>query len=166
MTLRIDMKSAVFGCVLTVSVCLLAGVGGDGSANPLGRFHVECGSDTAYLVDTATGQVWRSYDNGFARPKLSERPAAATAGEEKYLGQWRSHDSDEDDLGLRLEAGGRAYASEGDTKHYEGMWRVEGDHIVIMIEDEHLLGEIDSDGRLSLWQKDKEKERKSFQRVQ
>ena len=164
MKTQIDMKSAVVGAVLGVAVCLLAGVAGNRLRETIGRFRLACEDNRTYLVDTVTGQVWNSTSRDFRKPKLIEMPAA-TALPKEFIGQWRS-DNPADDLGLRLDADGRVHATEGDTKRYEGMWRVEGDRIVIMIEDERLLGEIDPDGRLSLWEKGNENERKSFQRVQ
>jgi hypothetical protein len=51
-------------------------------AGPVGRYQVCCSQNTAYLVDTVTGQVWLNSEREFRMPKLRaegapESPAAA-----------------------------------------------------------------------------------------
>lgn len=169
MKTRIDIKSAVVGGLLVAGLCLLAGASGGLSAM-IGRFQIACTDSVCYLVDTATGQVWDHGDPDFKSPKLpgaaaAKTPRAPMAGSEAFVGLWQSEDPDEDDLGLRLEADGRALATEGSNRH-KGKWRVQGGRIFITIEDETVTGEIAPDGRLILWEEGDEDERIPFRRIQ
>jgi hypothetical protein len=162
----IDLKSAAVGGVLGALLCLLAGVAGDGARETVGRFRIACENNRAHLVDTVTGQVWRSTDRGFTSPKLTHRPVVTAAEAGQYLGSWREQDTGGDDLTIRLDEGGRAYATEGDAQHHEGSWRVEGGRLFVTIDGERVLGELASDGRLYLWKEGKDDDRKLFRKVQ
>ena len=165
MKTRIDMKSVVVGGMLAAGLCLLAGAAGSGGTpGPIGRFQIACTNTTCYLVDTVAGQVWQSGDREFKSPKLQDQGAAVTGEATDFVGQWHSDDPDEDDLGLRLEADGRALATEG-SKLHEGLWRVEGARIFITIEDETVTGELDPAGRLILWEEGDADERIPFRKV-
>jgi hypothetical protein len=166
---HIDVKSAGIGAVAGFAFMLLAGATAERSL-VVGRFQIACTDSACWLVDTATGQVWYQGDPGFKAPKLAVVPAAQVpeavpAGAEGFVGQWHSDHPDEDDLGLRLEADGRALATEG-SRRYEGRWRVEGGRIFVTIDDETVTGEIGADGRLILWAEGDEDERIPFRRIQ
>ncbi len=64
----IDFKSAVIGLLLGVCVMLVLGAGGIGTTN-IGRYRivrVGTSSTTCFVIDSATGRVWRknSYVQG------------------------------------------------------------------------------------------------------
>jgi len=166
MKTRIDMKSVMVGGMLATGLCLLAGAAGSGGEpGPIGRFQLACTNTVCYLVDTATGQVWDHGDPRFKLPKLQDPPVAVTGEATDFVGRWNSDDPDEDDLTLRLEAGGRAFATDG-TKRHEGRWRVEGTRIFITIDDDTVTGELDSADRLLLWDEDNADDRIPFRKVQ
>ena len=166
MKTRIDRKSVLIGGMMGVGLCLWAGaVGSSDGPGPVGRFQIACTNAVCYLVDTATGRVWQSGDRDFKSPKLQDHGAAVTGEATDFVGQWHPDHSDEDDLGLRLEAGGRAVATEGDRRH-EGSWRMEGTRIFITIDDDTVTGEFDSEGRLVLWEEGDPDEKIPFRKVQ
>ena len=166
MKTRIDTKSVLIGGMVAVGLCLLAGAAGSsGGPGPIGRFQIACTNTMCYLVDTATGQVWDRGDRDFKSPKLQDQRTVVTGEATDFVGQWHSDHPDEDDLGLRLEADGRAVATEGDRRH-EGAWRVEGTRIFITIDDETVTGEFDSTGRLVLWEEGDPEEKIPFRKVQ
>lgn len=164
---HIEVKSAVIGAVLVLALVLLAGATGSSGRLPVvGRFQIACTNTRCYLVDTATGQVWMDDATDFKAPKL-DAPAStpALAGDATdFIGQWASDDPKEDDLAIRLEPDGRAIASE-DTKQYEGNWRVEGTRVIITVEDESVVGELQPDGRLLLWEEGDRDDTIMFKRV-
>jgi len=74
---KVEVRSVLFGVLL--GVLLMASFGA--VANPAGapgRFVIETNEAHAFVLDTATGQVWEKFtpssqgqtDNEFARPKL------------------------------------------------------------------------------------------------
>jgi len=164
---QIQIKSAVIGAALVLALVLLAGATGSSGRLPVvRRFQIACTNMQCYLVDTATGQVWMQADHDFKEPKL-EAPAATpalTGDATDFVGSWASDDPQEDDLSIRLEPDGRAIASE-DTKQYEGRWRVEGARVVITVEDESVVGELQPDGRLLLWEEGDRDDTIMFKRV-
>jgi hypothetical protein len=155
MEIRIDLKSAVIGGVAVLALGLVIGAAGERPSGTIGRFSLVTGgtSDLTYLVDTATGRVWRSGDRGWKDPKLGDRHVPDAAESSAFLGHWRSVPGSEEDLGLHLEPEGRARAT-GDGDAYEGAWRAEGTRIVITIDDEVVVGEVTPDGDLVLWEKE------------
>lgn len=81
MAWRTDRKSLVLGAVLGAGLCVLIGAARNELAGPVGRYQVCCAQNTAYLVDTITGQVWLNSEREFRMPKLRtesalESPAA------------------------------------------------------------------------------------------
>jgi hypothetical protein len=80
------------------------------------------------------------------------------------MGQWMSDDPNEDDVGLQLEPDGRAIATEGDRR-YEGRWRIEGTRIIFSVGDESIVGEVQSDGRLQVWEQGQGSEYMTLKRV-
>ncbi len=75
MTWRIDTRSVVLGVVLGAGLCVLVGAARNELLGPVGRYQACSSQNTAYLVDTITGQVWLSSEREFRPPKL--RPATA-----------------------------------------------------------------------------------------
>ncbi|MBN2128357.1 MAG: hypothetical protein JW741_02635 [Sedimentisphaerales bacterium] len=166
MKTRIDMKSVIIGAVAAVGLCFLVGATGSGDRpGAIGRFQIACTNTLCYLVDTATGQVWQSGDREFKSAKLQDRAAAVTGEATGFVGRWDSDHPEEDDLTIRLEAGGRALATEGSRRH-EGSWRVEGARLFITIDDETVTGELDPAGRLILWEEGDPDEKIPFHKVQ
>jgi hypothetical protein len=166
MKTRIDRKSVLIGGMVAVGLCLLAGAAGSSDApGPIGRFQIACTNTACYLVDTATGQVWDHGDREFKSPKLQDQRATVTGKATDFVGRWDSDHPEEDDLTIRLEADGRALASEGSRRH-EGTWRVEGTRIFITIEDETVTGQLDSADRLILWEEGDPDEKIPFRKVQ
>ena len=165
MKTRIDMKSVLIGGMAAVGLCLLAGAARTGNGpGQIGRCQIACTNTLCYLVDTATGQVWQSSNRDFKSPKLQDQRAAVTGEATDFVGRWDSDHPDEDDLTIRLEADGRALASEGSRRH-EGTWRLEGTRIFITIEDETVTGQLDSADRLILWEEGDPDEKIPFRKV-
>lgn len=76
---RMDKRSLLIGAVLGSGLFVLIGAAKDELAGPVGRYRVSCAQNTAYLVDTITGQVWLNSERDFRMPKLrsgvaTERP--------------------------------------------------------------------------------------------
>lgn len=67
---RMDRKSMALGAVLGAGLCVLIGAARNELAGPVGRFQVCCSENSAYLVDTVTGQVWLNSERSFRPPKL------------------------------------------------------------------------------------------------
>lgn len=78
---HVDTRTFVIGAVIAALVLLAAGAVRQDSSGEVGRFQVACTDSMAYLVDTTTGQVWRSVDRQFSEPKLTGRPAATADSE-------------------------------------------------------------------------------------
>ena len=166
MKTRIDGKSVIVGGMVAFGLFLLTGAAGSGDGpGPVGRFQIACTNAVCYLVDTSTGQVWQSGERDFKSPKLPDQRAPVTGEAADFVGRWDSDHPDEEDLTIRLEAGGRAIATEG-TRRHEGSWRVEGTRIFITIDDETVTGQLDSAGRLILWEEGDPDEKIPFRKVQ
>jgi hypothetical protein len=56
----IDMKSALIGGILAVIVLCLIGAAPFMPPEQYGRFEIETNDSHAFILDTATGQVWSS----------------------------------------------------------------------------------------------------------
>jgi hypothetical protein len=79
----IDVKSVVIGVLAAVSLSLLIGAaGGGGSAPAIGRFRITAVNDNCFIIDTATGQTWVSYHEGFYEPKLKNLPTSPATSPE------------------------------------------------------------------------------------
>lgn len=84
MTVHIDFKSMMIGGLLALLLCLLVGAATNERAGQIGRFKITAGVRDAWLVDTATGQVWHANDSvklsgrEFLEPKLPGAAALAT----------------------------------------------------------------------------------------
>jgi hypothetical protein len=175
MTHRFDLKSMMVGGLLIAALALLAGAVTDGPAAPAGRFSMVTTANRAFLLDTATGQVWvasgtisSDSEQVFKAAKLGSETApiatAATGQGRRFAGQWKATRPNEDDLNLRIDPDGRCSAMDDDRTH-KGSWRIEGERIIITIDDEAVQGELGADGRLVLWEEDGD-ERIAFVRVQ
>lgn len=154
-----DVKSMIVGGLLVAGLLLLAGAAGNKPAGMVGRFQIATADSAAYLVDTATGQVWYSgrisseSDAAFKSPKLNAERRAMVEGPTGFIGKWRATTPDHEDLGIRIEPGGRCVATD-DQKTYEGQWRVEGDRIIITVDNDTVTGQLDAEGRLMLCEGD------------
>ncbi len=73
---RMDRKSMALGAVLGAGLFVLIGAARNELAGPVGRFQVSCSENSAYLVDTVTGQVWLNSERNFRGPKLQAETAA------------------------------------------------------------------------------------------
>ncbi len=168
---QMDTKSLALGIVLGVGLSVLIAAARSELAGPLGRYQVCCGQNSAYLVDTATGQVWINNEREFRAPKLrsegvSESPAAAKPPVARapaiealrteprprtrpagFVGKWVLKHPTEGQLGIQIEPDGRAVLTEGDQS-WEGKWRTEGDQITITTEAETVTARLDDQGRL------------------
>lgn len=79
----IDVKSALIGGLLTAMVLCLVGAVPFAPPEEYGRFHIETNDSHAFILDSATGQVWSSgfyvsssavrieNDPNFHAPKIS-----------------------------------------------------------------------------------------------
>lgn len=173
---QLDTRSLALGTVLGVGLSMLVAAARNELAGPVGRYQVCCGQNSAYLVDTVTGQVWLNSEREFRAPKLRaeplpESPAAVKppvprtpaveaprvevpgteprpkAGPSGFTGKWVLTHPTEGQLGIQIEPDGRATLTEGD-KTWEGKWRVEGDQITITTEGETVTAQLDDQGRL------------------
>ena len=78
MNTKIEIKSAVIG--LGVGVLVTLGIAAASSSGSIGRYQVGGTGSHGLVIDTATGQVWRSYlppndggtDGDFFKAKLGE----------------------------------------------------------------------------------------------
>jgi hypothetical protein len=75
---RIDTKSVALGLVLGAGLCVLVGAARNELTGPVGRYQACSSQNTAYLVDTITGQVWLSSEREFRTPKLRAGTAVET----------------------------------------------------------------------------------------
>lgn len=78
MAWRMDNKSMALGVVLGAGLCVLVGAARSELAGPVGRYQACCSQNTAYLVDTVTGQVWLNSEREFRAPKLRAESAPET----------------------------------------------------------------------------------------
>ena len=76
MAWRVDTKSVALGIVLGTGLSVLVGAVHNEPAGPVGRYRVCCSTNTAYLIDTTTGQVWLNSEREFRAPKLKAESAA------------------------------------------------------------------------------------------
>ncbi len=154
MSRHVHLKSAAVGAALGVLFLLLAGAAqrkDDTDTPAIGRFQIGGTYTLCYVVDTSTGQVWASVDPGFKEPKLHAAAPTLTTELAGFLGRWVWEDATAADRDIQIEPDGRALATE-ENRHYEGRWYIEETHIVITISDEILVGELQPDGRMSLWE--------------
>jgi hypothetical protein len=75
MKLQIDGKSAVLGFLLGLVVMFTLGAVSPQPNGSVGRFHIAVGEYNAFVLDTATGEVWSGHANtavsaDFGKPKL------------------------------------------------------------------------------------------------
>ncbi|HNS19911.1 MAG TPA: hypothetical protein PKH24_05400 [Sedimentisphaerales bacterium] len=171
MAKRVDSKSVLLGAVLGGALCVLIGAAANPSSGPVGRFQIACMQNGAYLADTTTGQVWHHSEREFRAPKprtgsVSEKPAAGhlsepaapvvqdrrtesrvRAGSAGFVGAWVLTHPTEGQLGIRIEPEGRAVLTEG-NKSWDGKWRIEGNQITIVTEQETVTAQLDDQDRL------------------
>jgi hypothetical protein len=187
-----DRKSVALGVALGAGLSVLVGAARNESVGPVGRYRACCSQNTAYLVDTVTGQVWLNSEREFRVPKVraeaaSERPAAtvrppaartptiepprieAPRTEPRpatrpagFTGKWVLTHPTQGQFSIQIEPDGRAVLTQGD-KSTEGRWRVEGDQIAIATEQESLTAQLDDQGRLMV--REGEGEPIAFQRA-
>lgn len=71
--MKTDIKSLIIGVLITVVVCLALGASHSTGTHSCGRYQLAAGeSSYAYVIDTATGQVWGAVGTGrqdFYKPK-------------------------------------------------------------------------------------------------
>jgi len=156
MARRMNTKSVILGVVLGGGLCVLIGAAANTPDGPVGRFQVACTQNSAYLVDTMTGQVWHNSERDFRSPKIRTEPAmepppAATAPGVQtpptFIGKWVLTHPTEGQLGIQIEPDGRAILTEG-QKSWEGKWQIEGNQITVNTEQETVTARIDEQGRL------------------
>jgi hypothetical protein len=70
MKLHIDLKSAALGLLAGIIVTLTVGATAK-PTGPIGRFQIEVGQQNAFVIDTATGEVWRGHGNSGVSPNFS-----------------------------------------------------------------------------------------------
>lgn len=187
MAWRMNGKSMVLGAVLGAGLSVLIGAAANELPGPVGRYRMCCSQNTAYIVDTVTGQVWLDSERGFRSPKLriesaSESPAATVrppvAGTPAveaprievprvepsgFIGKWVLSHPTQGQLAIQIEPTGQAILTQGD-KHIEAKWRREGDQITISTEQESMVAHIDDQGRLMV--SENEGEPIAFQRAE
>ena len=110
----------------------------------------------AELLPDGHMSLWEEDDKDerltFKRVVSGQSEFAPTESETaSFLGKWISDDPEEDDLGLQLESGGVAIATEGE-RTYRGQWRVEASRLFLTVDNDEHLGQLLSDGRLLLWE--------------
>ncbi len=74
----VDFKSFIIGILITICIVLVMGSVSSSGVIPYGRFQlvIRQGNTTTpsgeFVIDTSTGQVWRSVDNreNFLAPKI------------------------------------------------------------------------------------------------
>jgi len=164
MNRRTNIKTVTIVIVLVALLCLLTGASRLASPLQVERFQIDCTDSSCYLVDTATGQVWRSSDRDFMSPKLDVQPENVPAEVKNLLGQWKSTDKEGQEITLRLEVDGNARGVEKGKIH-EGRWQTQGEKIVLTFDDDTLWGQIESDGRMTLWENDDDEDRLHLQKV-
>lgn len=74
------------------------------------------------------------------------RPAVPP-GPADFIGNWVLTHPTEEQLGIRIEEGGRSVLTEG-SNMWEGRWRLEDGRIIISTENETVTGRLDAQGRL------------------
>lgn len=186
MTWRVDRKSVALGAVLGVGLSVLVGAARNEPAGPVDRYRVSCSQNTAYLVDTVTGQVWLSSEREFRTPKLrtestSETQATATTPTRtptvesprteprpgirmaSFIGKWVLTHPTQGQFAIQIERDGRAILSQGNQSS-EGKWQLDGDHITITTDRESMTAQVDDQGRLQV--KEAGGEPIAFQRAQ
>jgi len=188
MTWRMDTKSVVLGVALGAGLCVLVGAARNELAGPVGRYRACCSQNTAYLVDTVTGQVWLNSEREFRAPKLRaesvpESPAATVRPPVSrtptveiprteprpvpravgFTGKWVLTHPTEGQFAIQIEPDGRAVLTEGDRSS-EGRWKIEGNQIAIATERESLTAQLDDQGRLLV--REGEGEPIAFQRAE
>ena len=62
--MKIDIKSLIIGVLLTVVVFLALGANHSTGTHSCGRYQVGAAQNNAYVIDTATGQVWSGNSTG------------------------------------------------------------------------------------------------------
>ena len=78
MNARLDIKSLVIGALIMLCITLTIGASSRTSPGPSARFQLALPGEGshAYIIDTATGQVWEKYPTGsdsaaaFRQPKI------------------------------------------------------------------------------------------------
>ncbi len=58
MRVKIDLRSVCIGMLLTALLACLMGSGAFTQPEEFGRFQIETNSSYAFVLDSATGQVW------------------------------------------------------------------------------------------------------------
>ena len=169
MTKRLDIRSAVLGGVVSAGLVLTIGAVREQSAERIGRFQVAAGTAAAYVVDTATGQVWYRGQQGFLAPKLAasgkaeapvetqiveptngldSEPAPAPRTAEDFIGRWVQRHPTEGQVGVQIEADGKALLTEGQSQ-WQAEWRLEGERLIITTEEEEAFtARINAEGQL------------------
>ncbi len=147
---RLDLTSAIAGCLLAGALCLALGATRSSDDGNGRRFHIACTDSSCYLVDGATGQVWNPHKDStdFYMQKLGGLGTYAT---KRFVGQWKPDDN-QDNMTVGLEATGRAVLIDSEGVLHAGQWRVFDHHIVVdRLDGERQLMSI-------IWDKDSEKE--------
>lgn len=75
---RDNVVAFAAGTVVAVAVIFALGAAADISEPQIGRFQIEKDGNHAYVIDTATGEVWQQHalpsrgsnSTGFSEPKL------------------------------------------------------------------------------------------------
>jgi len=70
--MKIDTRSLIIGVLLAVVVFLALGAAHSTGPHTCGRYQIEAAEYHAYVIDTATGQVWGKSGTGnreFHKPK-------------------------------------------------------------------------------------------------
>ncbi len=156
MKVHVDLKSVVIGFLLAGVVFLGLGTARIGPREVVGRFQIACTDTLCFVVDTVTGQVWTSQQKEFLEPKIKTVAAEIQAEAGKaFVGAWRTVDGQDPELTIRLDADGGVLATEvGDDDEYPGSWRMDGDRVVINVDEEEYTAEMTSGGRMILHERD------------
>lgn len=80
MKTQIDIKSALIGLFAGIAAVLAIGASSS-TPHPLGRYQIGGTASHAFVIDTATGQVWSKFtpqqsgetSGEFAKPKLGDQ---------------------------------------------------------------------------------------------
>ncbi len=61
MSRQIDIKSFIMGILVAACIGLVMGAGQYSASSPNGRFEIAVRDNHAYVLDSATGQVWERF---------------------------------------------------------------------------------------------------------